>query len=108
MTHKQTKLEDDEKNAREAVLEAQRFGIRTDSVQAGTEPVLVRAGICSYGGAGKTQLMLKYAWDNRKYYSGGVFWVEADTAHRIRRDFIGICKHLGKEGTIGKQAHNKR
>ena len=41
-----------------------------------TTPGTSRFGISQYGGAGKTQLMLKYAWLNRFAYSGGVYMIE--------------------------------
>ena len=89
----------------EEQIEAQRFGIVRGSVEA-IEQTSFRVAICSYGGSGKTQLMLRYAWINRHYYTGGVFWVEADTALRLRRGFIGILAHLGRENTISNQNDN--
>jgi hypothetical protein len=63
-------------------LSAQRLGMvtafhtrRSDS-RMGVDSSL-RVLVSSYGGAGKTQLMLKYAWEQREYYTGGIFWVEA-------------------------------
>lgn len=86
----------------EELREAQRFGIARNTSES-MEQTSFRVGICSYGGAGKTQLMLRYAWDNRQYYTGGVFWVEADTALRLRRGFINILAHLGQENIISNQ-----
>jgi len=89
----------------EELSEAQRFGIaRTSSTVI--DQTSFRVAICSYGGSGKTQLMLRYAWDNRQYYNGGVFWVEADTALRLRRGFISILAHLDQENKISNQNDN--
>lgn len=62
--------------------------------------VSCRIGISSYGGAGKTQLMLQLAWTAKHEYTGGVYWIEADSAERLRRSVVGIAEVLGVESSI--------
>eukprot|EP00038_Savillea_parva_P010784 m.192753 g.192753 ORF g.192753 m.192753 type:complete len:1290 (+) comp18732_c0_seq1:68-3937(+) len=53
-----------------------------------------RYGICQFSGAGKTQLLLKYGWQNREAYPGGVFGIEADTVNRLQRSVAAIAHQL--------------
>ena len=51
------------------------------------------AVVWGLGGAGKSQLALKYLQEHRKQYRA-VFWIEADQKETIERDFIQIYKLL--------------
>jgi tetratricopeptide (TPR) repeat protein len=51
------------------------------------------AVVCGLGGAGKSQLALKYLQEHRKQYRA-VFWIEANQKETIERDFIQIYKLL--------------
>ena len=61
---------------------------------------LSRVGITSYGGAGKTQLMLKYAWNQRANFPGGIYIVEAEDAESTKQSFIELAHDLGVEDDV--------
>lgn len=54
----------------------------------------IRHCICQHGGAGKTELMLKFAWMNRHSYPGGIFMVEATSPARLQSSFASIAEHM--------------
>ena len=50
-----------------------------------------RCGISQHGGSGKTQLMLRYAWENRATYPGGIYLIEADNTNRLRQSLVDLA-----------------
>lgn len=80
--------------------QAAKLGLRVTHASKMVDEEPYRVVISACGGAGKTQLMLRYAWENKASYPGGVYWVESDTEERLRRSFIGIATQLGAESGI--------
>ena len=53
-----------------------------------------RCGISQHGGSGKTQLMLRYAWESRAKYPGGIYLIEADNTSRLQQSFLDLAFQL--------------
>eukprot|EP00041_Stephanoeca_diplocostata_P014847 m.280696 g.280696 ORF g.280696 m.280696 type:complete len:1035 (-) comp19827_c0_seq9:75-3179(-) len=64
----------------------------------------IRHCICQHGGAGKTELMLKFAWMNRHSYPGGIFLVDATSPQRLQSSFASIAEHLDNGKQIASSA----
>ena len=66
-----------------------------DAMSRGNRKTTARFGISQHGGSGKTQLMLRYAWEDRKSYPGGIYLVEGDNPERLQQSLIELANHLG-------------
>ena len=53
-----------------------------------------RAALSGLGGIGKTQTAIEYAMRHRPDYSGGVFWINAETVSGLTTGFVEIAKTL--------------
>ena len=78
-------------------LRRQLLGTGSGRASLTGDPGGRRESIVQYGGAGKTTLMRKFARDHRSEYPGGVFWVDADGAERLRSSFLRLVRDLGGE-----------
>ena len=52
-------------------------------------------GICGLGGCGKTTLAAEYSWRCRDFYTGGVFWVSAESETFFRNTITELAFKLG-------------
>ena len=52
-------------------------------------------GICGLGGCGKTTLAVEYSWRCRHFYTGGVFWVSAESETFFRNTITELAFKLG-------------
>ena len=52
-------------------------------------------GICGLGGCGKTTLAVEYSWRCRDFYTGGVFWVSAESETFFRNTITELAFKLG-------------
>ena len=52
-------------------------------------------GICGLGGCGKTTLAAEYSWRCRDFYTGGVFWVSAESETFFRNTIMELAFKLG-------------
>ena len=52
-------------------------------------------GICGLGGCGKTTLAAEYSWRCRDFYTGGVFWVSAESETFFRNSITELAFKLG-------------
>jgi hypothetical protein len=65
---------------------------------------MARQGISQHGGSGKTQLMLRFAWEHRRQFPGGIFLVQADNPSRLQASFTELAEALGAEEQIKAKA----
>ncbi|MCB1896038.1 MAG: toll/interleukin-1 receptor domain-containing protein [Zoogloeaceae bacterium] len=56
--------------------------------------LVARAALYGMGGLGKTQLALKYSWDNRDRYAG-VWWFRAERPDLLEADAAACCTEVG-------------
>lgn len=54
----------------------------------------VRCSIAGLGGTGKTELAIKFAWENRQYFSHACF-ISAENPEVMRQDFLKIATKIG-------------
>lgn len=62
--------------------------------------------ICGIGGVGKTQLAVEFAFGRMDCYDA-IFWLHADDATKLAKDFSDISVSLGLEKVAGDQAVSK-
>ena len=82
--------------------------------------ILARTHLCSLtrpwqaavidgiGGIGKSATAKQFARTHRDYYTGGVFWVNADTLATLQEDYARIARALGVRPVATQQQQQRR
>ena len=65
------------------------------ALTGGKSSTTARFGISQHGGSGKTQLMLRYAWEDRQSYPGGIYLIESDSPERLQQSILEFAEQLG-------------
>lgn len=77
----------------------------SENVQQGIEPRTIV--VCGLGGAGKSQLVLRYVQQHQQHYQA-VFWIQAEQRNTIERDFVQIYRQLyPRAATAGTAASSE-
>ena len=50
--------------------------------------------VCGLGGCGKTALTVEFAWMNKDYFRGGVFWINGESDDNIRKSVVEMLISL--------------
>ena len=50
--------------------------------------------VCGLGGCGKTALTFEFAWMNKDYFRGGVFWINGESDDNIRKSVVEMLISL--------------
>ena len=66
------------------------------------------AVIDGIGGIGKSATAKQFARTHRDYYTGGVFWVNADTLATLQEDYARIARALGVRPVATQQQQQQR
>lgn len=64
------------------------------SLPSGKSQELKMAAICGLGGCGKTTLAVQFAWQHKREYEGGVFWISMEDEKKFENSVSDLALRL--------------
>ena len=75
---------------RESALDWLEKSLISESVEANPGTSCCTKTICGLGGCGKTSLVVEFAWRNKNYFPGGLFWINGESDENIKKSVAEI------------------